>query len=600
MYYLSQLLERKVVDASGRAVGKLHDISMVPEERSLLSRHLVVSRFRRGRRELYAVPWEWVGSLEPAITLNREREDVYRCPPEPEGLLVQRSLLDRQIVDIQGRKVERVNDVRLSEFDSRLRLTGVDVSPRALLRRLGLEKPAALAARLVGRELPEKTIPWEFVAPLDLPTRDLQLRIAQSQLKELHPSDMADILEQVEPQYRERLLDLLSSMSAAESLSEVDPDKQVDVIGDLSETKASNILGVMPPDEAADILRLLPRDKAERLLSIMGMKESRIIRELLGYGEDTAGGRMTPEFLGVPGYFTAAQCIEYLRRRASEAETLYYLYVLDDEGRLKGVLSLRDLLTHPPDQRVEDFMNRDVISVHVDDDQEMVADLMRKYNFLALPVVDDDNVLKGIVTVDDMMDVLKEETVEDISHLGGMMVGDSFREVLRGSLPGLASALVAGMACTLLLSAFRPSWPAIIACAYFLPWVIRVGEGMGMFSQAAFLEATGGRELERGILIPVARREMTAALILSLGTGALSGPAALWLTGKGSLAVALALSLVISSLVGMGTGTLFTILSHREGGALRFVQTRLSFLFMTVITVPVYVFLSKVLLSARG
>lgn len=600
MYYLSQLLERKVVDISGRPVGKLQDIFMVPEQGFLLSNHLLVSRFKRGRRELHAVPWEWVRDIEPTVILDREREEVYRCPQDAEGLLVQHSLLDRQIVDIKGRKVERVNDVRLSEYDSRLRITGVDVSPRALLRRLGLEKPAVLAARLMGRELPEKTIPWEFVTPLDLPTRDLQLRIAQSQLKELHPSDMADILEQVEPQYRERLLDLLSSISAAESLSEVEPEKQADVIGDLSETKASNILGVMPPDEAADILRILPREKAERLLNIMGMRESRIIRELLGYAEDTAGGRMTPEFLGVPGYFTADQCIDYIRRRASEAETLYYIYVLDDEGRLKGVLSLRDLLISPPDKRVEDFMNRDVISVHVDDDQEMVADLMRKYNFLALPVVDDDNVLKGIVTVDDMMDVLKEETVEDLSHLGGLMMGESFRETLRGSLPGLAAALVAGVASALLLSTFRGSWPAIVGCAYFLPWVMRAGEGMGMFSQATFLEAAGGRDLERASLLTAARREIASALLLSLGTGVLSILAAYLFTGKGSLAAALVLSLVFSSLLGMGSGTLFTILSHRGAGSLRFFQTRLSFLFITVITVFVYVLLSRILISALG
>lgn len=600
MFYLSQLLERRVLDASGRPVGKLQDISMVPEDGFLLSKHLVVSRFRRGRKEVYAVPWDWVESLSPVIVLSRNREDVYRSPSEPEGFLVQRNLLDRQIVDIKGRKVERVNDVRLLEHDSHLRLTGVDVSLRALLRRLGLEKPFVLAARLLGRQLSERTIPWEFVAPLDLPTRDLQLRIAQSQLKELHPSDMADILEQVEPQYRERLLDLLSSINAAESLSEVDPERQADVIGDLSETKASNILGIMPPDEAADILRILPREKAERLLNIMGMRESKIIRELLGYAEDTAGGRMTPEFLGVPDYFTAHQCIEYLRRRASEAETLYYLYVLDDEGRLKGVVSLRDLLTNPPDKRVEDFMNRDVVSVHVDDDQEMVADLMRKYNFLALPVVDDDNILKGIVTVDDMMDVLKEETVEDISHLGGLMLGGSFKDILRGGLPGLSAALLAGIACTLLLSAFRSSWPFMIGCAYFLPWVIRAGEGMGIFSQAALLHITGGRELKKGLLIPAFMRETAAAALLSLGIGFSSGLSALLLTRSLRLGAALAASLVIASLVGMGAGNFFTILSQRETGALRFLQTRLSFLLMTVITVPAYVLIARILIGAPG
>jgi Mg2+ transporter MgtE len=596
--YFSQLLESKVIDAEGRPAGKLHDIGMSPDMRFPQSRFLVVSRTRRGRRETVAVPWEWVQGVEAGeIRLNRRREEIWKSDFRGEGLLLARNLLDRQIVDLHGRKVVRVNDLRLSLSDSRLRLTGVDVSGKALLRRLGLEGAAGRLLRLAGRTPEEHTIPWNLVAPLEISRRDLQLKVTRGQLAALRPPDIADILEQLEPQHRERLLDLLGEATAAETLSEVEESKQLSVIEDLSETRASNLLEVMPPDEAADILGKLPRDKAERLLNIMGVKEAGVIRELLGFREDTAGGRMTTEFLAVRDSFTAEECIRFLRENAPDAETLYYLYVVDDEGRLKGVVSMRDLLTSSPQRRVEEFMIRDVVAVHVDDDQEKVADLISRYNFLALPVVDDDNLLRGIVTFDDLIDVMREETVEDLSQLGGFRLEEEkTASSFLARLPSVALALLGGITASLLFLLFRDRLLSLVTALFFLPMILRAAQDIGYFSQAVILEEIGGKELGAKDIVLLAAGELRVVLFLSLGLGIIGFLIAFLWEGRFRLGLAVGLTMLSSVIAGALLGTMFPIVFRKLRGELRYTQARFVSLFTWVLSLAVFLGITSALL----
>jgi len=588
--FFSDLQESKVLDSAGRTAGKLHDIGMQLTGRFPQSQSLVISRYRRGRRETVIIPWDWVSSLDPSgLVLDRKREEIWKSRYEQTGLLLGRNLLDHQIVDLHGSKVVRVNDLRLAEFDACLRLTGVDVSQRALLRRLGLEKMVVRLLHVVGSDMPEQTIPWNYVAPLEVQQPDLKLTVTQSQLVELHPTDIADIIEQLEPQHRERLLDLLGSFTAAESLSEVEPAKQAGVIEDLTETKASNLLEIMPPDEATDILALLPRDKAERLLNIMGVEEAGIIRELLGYGEDTAGGRMTPEFLAVPSSHTAQECIEFLREKAPDAETLYYLFVVDDEERLKGVVSLRDLLTSPPSERVEDFMHRDVIAVNVGDDQEMVADTMSRYNFLALPVVDDFNIIKGVITVDDMIDVIREEAIEDLSHLGGLELTEAgTAPSLRTRLPSIAITLIGGIASALLFSAFEGRLIPFLSLVFFLPLVLRAAQDIGILSQAVVLEEIGGKDPGWREILLIAWKELRVVFLLSLGLGLVGGLIAAFWEDYARLGLAIGLTLFVTVLLGTLVGIFLPLFSRRFKGELRYTQARFSSMFIGVATLAIY------------
>jgi len=598
MFFFSELQEKKVLDKHGRLAGKVQDIAVRVGQGLPRSEFLLVYRTRRGRRETAVVPWERVSSVtRGGLTLACEREEVWRGDVRGEGLWLGRNLLDRQIVDLNGYKVVRVNDLRLAESNSHLTLTGVDVSQRALLRRLGLERMARAASRL-GIDLPERTIPWSFVAPLEVSQAGLRLTVTQSQLSEMHPTDIADILEQLDARQRGRLLDILDAFTAAQSLSEVEPEMQAEVIEGLTESRASNLLEIMPPDEAADILGNLPRDKAERLLNMMGVREAKLIRELLGYPEDTAGGKMTPEFLAVPSSYTAGECIDYLRRKAPDAETLYYVYVVDDEERLKGVVSLRDLLTVDPGERVEEFMCRDVISVHVDDDQEAVAEVMSRYNLLALPVVDDENVLKGIITVDDVIDVMREEAMEDLSHLGGLELAEAgLATSLRSRLPSLAVTLLGGCLSALLLMLFEARPIPLVTLAFFLPLVLRAAQDVGLVSQAVILERLGGGDMPAREVVKLAWREFRLVFLISCGLALLGGTAAFLWNGYLRLGLVLGLTLVASIPLGGVLGMIFTILSQRVPGELHFAQARLSGLIVGFTTLVIYLVLAAALLS---
>ena len=601
MYFFTELQEKRVLDRAGRPAGKIQDIGVSMGTGLPQSDSLVIARTRRGRKETVAVPWEWVVTLDRSgVSLDRDRDELWKSEYRASGLLLGRNLLDRQIVDLHGNKVVRVNDLRLAEFDTQLRLTGVDVSQRALLRRLGLERVVRMLSAL-GIDLPERTIPWNYVAPLEMHRPDLKLTVSQTQLSDLHPSDLADIIEQLDSTQRGRLLDLLDAFTAAQSLSEVDPDKQAEVIEGLTETRASNLLEIMPPDEAADILANLPRDKAERLLNIMGVREAEVIRELLGYGEDTAGGRMTPEFLAVPSHYTAAQCIGYLRERAPDAETLYYVYVVDDEGRLKGVVSLRDLLTSPPEERIEEFMNRDVISANVSDDQEAVAEVMGRYNFLALPVVDNENHLKGIITVDDVIDVMREEAVEDLSQLGGLELSEAgAAPSLRTRLPSVAVTLLGGCAGALLIMAFEGQALPLVTLAFFLPLVLRAAQDIGLISQAVVLERIGGRELNTGEILGIAWKEMRVVVLISTGLALISGAATFLWEGYLRLGMTIGFTLLLSVPLGGMVGMVFPLISRKIRGELLYTQARFSSLFIALSALAIYFGMAILLLRGKA
>jgi magnesium transporter len=286
-----------------------------------------------------------------------------------------------------------------------------------------------------------------------------------------------------------------------------------------------------------------------------------------------------------------------LREKAPDAETFYYVYVKDDEGRLKGVVSLRDLLTVPPDRRVEDFMRRDVISVNVNDDQETVAETMSRYNFLALPVVDDVNELKGIITVDDMIDVIREEAIEDLSHLGGLELAEpGSTPSLRNRLPSIAITLLGGLAAALLLAAFRERILSPLALSFFIPLVLRAAQDMSIVSHAVVLEEIGGKELGLREISVITWREMRVvaliSLVLALSGGAISG---LW-DGNLRLGIAVGLSLFSAVSIGAACGIAIPIITRRFRGEFRYAQARFSFFLVGIAGIAAYLGIAAALL----
>ncbi|HKF79113.1 MAG TPA: CBS domain-containing protein [Candidatus Dormibacteraeota bacterium] len=418
MLFLTEILRAEVIDVRQRRSGAVQDLAVRAQEPYPVVTGLVVSR----RRNL-VIPWSQVRTFAAAtreVVLRIPLEEVERHEADPNEIWLARDVMDKQVVDTDGRRVVRVNDLQLVESGGVLLLVGADIGLRGLLRRLGLEGLAKRVARMLGRELPMVLVSWEVVDPLgaapDLvhPASDdaVRLRISGRRIAKLHPADIADIVEELGAKERQTVFDTLTEEVAADTLEEMELSDQVSVIEHMDAERASDILEDMPPDEVADILTELPADRAERLLSLMEKEEAKDVKELLAYEEDTAGGLMTTEYVAVGEHLTAQQCIEELRRLEPDAESIYYVFVVDQDEHLRGVLSLRDLIVAAPSTPIASIMIRDIISVRLEDGAHEVAAVLSKYNLLAVPVVDDEFRIQGLVTVDDALDAVLPDSVK--------------------------------------------------------------------------------------------------------------------------------------------------------------------------------------------
>jgi len=403
MLYLSQAIGQPVRDRQGDPIGKVADLIVAIGGRYPPVTGLVVST---GRRRVF-MPWSDVGSFDrTGATLSAHRLDIDRFSQRPNELLLMADLQDKQIVDIDGRKVVRVNDLRLDDLEGHLHLVAVDVGAAGIARRLGVEGPFMTIARNLRLPDPERYIDWEDVDPVETSIASIRLRVPHRGLRELHPADLATIIDQLAPRDRAGVLASLDDEAAADAIEEMEPETQVEVLEDLPPERAADILEEMSPDDAADLVADLSDEARAEILPLMERDEAAEVEQLLGYPEDSAGGIMTTQFIAISAELTAADTLDRLRELEPDAETIYYLYVTDQEGRLVGVLSLRDLVVAGPGSLVRDFMIQDPVAVGVLTPQEEVAQVVARYNLLAVPVVDDDHRLEGIVTIDDAIDTV--------------------------------------------------------------------------------------------------------------------------------------------------------------------------------------------------
>jgi CBS domain-containing protein len=398
MLFLSQIIGRPVLDRHGEPFGKVRDLLVALGERYPPVTGLVV-RVASGR-DIF-LPWSDVESLDASgARLRTSSINIASFRQRPNEIRVWLDLQDKQIVDVEGRKIVRVNDIQLAPVRGRLRLVAVDVGLAGILRRLGLSGPGERLARALGVEV-ENYIEWEDVDPVESSVSSLKLRVPHQALSTLHPADVAHIVEQLAPRDRTGILASLDDERAADVMEELDAEDQVDVLEALPPERAADILEEMGPDEAADLMADLSQERQAELLGLMQPEEAEEVRELLAYGEETAGGLMTTDFITVRPDETAQEVIDRLRELAPPSDRTNYLYVTDANGQLEGTVTLRGLIIASPDTRVADFMRPEPISVGADLDAEQVGAAIARYNLLALPVVDDAGVLLGIVTVDD-------------------------------------------------------------------------------------------------------------------------------------------------------------------------------------------------------
>ncbi|MEI7831720.1 MAG: CBS domain-containing protein [bacterium] len=521
--FLAHILNKPVVDAAGVRLGWVDDLVLNELDLFPTIHALVLGRTGQGA---LIVCWDGVADYAgKALNLNIKRAELVDLEMPDDAVFLRRDILDQQVVDINGRRVVRVNDLQLNDIEGDLRLVGADIGITGLLRRLSLERPSRALAKMFRSSIHERIIPWNYVEGIEREWTTLKLNVSHRRLREMPAIEIADIIAQLHPLDRKELFAKIDDDTLADALPHLEDSMQVDVIRAMSDERASDIIELMAPDDAADVLGDMGEEEAERILHLMEPEEAADVRELLQYDDDTAGGRMTTDYIAFSDKLTVTQAMADLRKYAPDAETIYYLYVIDDAEKLIGVLSLRDLLTAPEDTNIIDYTERDVISVLVDENQEDVARILTKYHLLAVPVIDQENVLLGIVTADVVLDVIHEESEEDISRLAGAVDESDEQaspiEQALTRLPSIALAGLAGMVMTILLGYNNPAHSLVLFA--LLPLLILPGMQIGGLGVASISVMLAEDEDADDALHYLMRTQWVTALLLAAATALVGG-----------------------------------------------------------------------------
>lgn len=394
-FFFSQVIGKKIYDAEGTSVGKVRDLVVRWDGDSPT---VTCIQFKKGAANhldiLKVNQWN-----EKGLVLKNQWNAADARSLHEREFHARKWLLDKQIIDLNGSKLVRVNDITLSWIDcgdhKNIVLGSVDIGIRGLFRRLGLEFLVA--------KYPQNLVGWQHIKPIESKLDNLHLRSDFEKLNKLHPADIADIIEKLNHDERNDLIEGLRDEKVADVLVEVDFDTQVKIIESMESQRASDILEEMPADEAADILGELPKEKSSHLLNLMEPKDAREVRELMTYPPETAGALMTTEYVSFDDELTADETIQELRENAKDAETIYYIYVVDAHEILQGVLSLRELIIAKPQAQLKEIMHTRIITIDPMEKQSKAVDMVSKYGLIALPVVNSANQLLGIITIDDIL-----------------------------------------------------------------------------------------------------------------------------------------------------------------------------------------------------
>ena len=407
---LSDLLGATVYDPTG-AAGRVREVALAPQEDRARVSSLIV-KTRSGNRVL---PFAAISAINGGIRATTAMGEWHEANGTEGLFLLERDLLDQQVIDVNGRKVVRVNDVDL-EFDWQkekdagpaLRVQSVDVGARGAVRRLlrGVAPRTALHA-LLGK-IPPRSIPWNFVDVIETdPARRVKLKISHDGLSKLHPADIADIVEDLAPDERQAVFQTLDQETAAEALEEVEPRVQKSIVESLDSERAAEIVEEMDPDAAADLLGDLSEDRTEQILTQMEPEASQEVVELLEHKEQTAAGRMTTEFLALPVAATVQNAIDSLREFEGGVEAVSTIYLVGSHGTLVGAVPLARIVLAPPSTPMLSLTQEPLVLAHQGVEENEVAELFDKYNLQTLPVVDERNKLTGVITSDDVISMLR-------------------------------------------------------------------------------------------------------------------------------------------------------------------------------------------------
>ncbi|MFC2076048.1 magnesium transporter MgtE N-terminal domain-containing protein [candidate division KSB1 bacterium] len=407
--YLSNLMNLKVV-AGERTLGRTFDFAIRPDEPFPKLSHLIIGG--RGRKKRVSVPFtEITGWDKESIYLKEDFQDRLSeaAGPSADRIYLRDEVLDRQVVDTFGAKLERVNDLHLLiQHPPEIRIVHVDIGIRGLLRRLGAIQFVDWFTRWIfDYQIPPRFISWKYVQPLTPENVDrLKLTAAHADLKEIHSAEMADIFEELSEHEALTFIKTLDSETAAEALAEAEPKTQRAILMGMEDQMAADIIEDMPPDEAADVLADIPEMKAQSIMNELEREEKEELSELMNFDEETAGGLMTTEFIKIPAGSSVEGALALLRGEIAESEIIHYLYVVNSDDEPVGVVSIKELIMAEPGDPITDIMHANVIRLKTEDDRKDMLNRFQKYKLHCLPVIDDEGKISGVVAFRDLMELM--------------------------------------------------------------------------------------------------------------------------------------------------------------------------------------------------
>jgi CBS domain-containing protein/sporulation protein YlmC with PRC-barrel domain len=396
--YFSQINGKPIYDDRGYNVGSMEDLVFKDGEELAEITHFVM----KINKNVFKLPWSFVGSVGHSIYLNTVKENLTHSDIKDSDLLVNSVLMDRQLVDTDGLKVVRVNDVLLSKIESKFYISGVDVGTSGLLRRLGVEG----LAMAIKPKSSANIVPWNYVQPLSLSPNNLSVSLSKSKINEVHPADIADLMDELTHSERQILFSALDEKTAAETFIEAEPEVQRSLVEHLNEKKINSIVRKLSPFQIANLVRVASAASKGRLNSLINKMDEKILKridDIMRYPSESAAALMKSEFFSIPDDYTISKTAKFFKTIQNRGE-LYYLYVVNADGHLKGVMSLKDLFFQKPNAKVSDFMKTKIIYVGVNDSIRKVARTFRKYHLHALPVIDSSQKLIGIISVNDVFE----------------------------------------------------------------------------------------------------------------------------------------------------------------------------------------------------
>jgi CBS domain-containing protein len=401
LIYFSHLFKKRIFDSGGKYVGKLKDLAILGGDRFPDVSHLLVS----GKEE-FITSWQNVADFNGRIKLNKQLEQIDKRPANNEDILLNGQILDQQVVDVNGLKVIRVNDIALTYIKGKLSVVNIDIGTKAIFRRLGFER----LANWLPFEVKDHPVPWDSVEPLSAGIEKIHLKVPCPRVSDLHPADVADLFDELSLIERTTILKNMKSETAAKVLLECDHNVQKSIMKSLKPKRIAAILDKMPANDAANLISGYGNSQLDTLLKLMDLNAASKVQEMLSFKEGCAARHMDSIFVSVKKDATVQQTIEVIRNKGKLPDNLYYVYIVDDNDSLIGVVSLKHILMSDPETSVFKIMTTKLITIDISDPIQYVEEIMTKFDLMAIPAVDVNGRIKGVINAEDVLNFVISHT----------------------------------------------------------------------------------------------------------------------------------------------------------------------------------------------